>query len=183
MATIPAKQFTSRIGDPFIIRSAEPDDAAKVIAYMQAVTRESDFLLIEPDEFKMTEDEERQWIQYHLDSPGKICLVTEASGVVIGSLGCENGQRRRAVHRGTFGMSVLKEWQGQGVGRAMLECLLEWAKANPLIEKVGLGVFASNESAIRLYQKFGFVEEGRQPKDIKTGPGKYHDVILMYRFV
>ena len=65
----------------------------------------------------------------------------------------------------------------------MLECFLEWAEASPQIEKVGLEVFDSNESAIRLYRKHEFVEEGRRPKDIKIGPGKYHDVILMYRFV
>jgi RimJ/RimL family protein N-acetyltransferase len=182
MATIPPKQFTSKTGDPFIVRSAQPDDAARVIAHMHAVTSESDFLLTEPDEFTMTEDEERQWIQDHIDGPGKICLVADASGVVIGSLGCENGQRRRVAHCGTFGMAVLRDWRGQGVGTAMLQCFLEWAGASPVIEKVGIGVLASNEPAIRLYQKSGFVEEGRQPKEIKIGPGQYHDVILMYRF-
>ncbi len=60
MATIPGKQSTSKTGDPFIVRSAQPDDAAKMIDYMQAVTRESDFLLIEPGEFEMTDDEERE---------------------------------------------------------------------------------------------------------------------------
>jgi RimJ/RimL family protein N-acetyltransferase len=183
MATIPPKQFTSKTGKPFTIRSAHPDDAVALLSHAKAVAQESDFLLTEPDEFTMTEDEERQWIQDHLDSPGKICLVAEASGVVIGSLGCESGQRRRVAHCGTFGMAVLKDWRGQGVGTAMLQCFLEWAEANPVIEKVGIGVLASNEPAIRLYRKSGFVEEGRQPKEIKIGPGQYEDVILMYRFV
>jgi RimJ/RimL family protein N-acetyltransferase len=66
---------------------------------------------------------------------------------------------------------------------ALLQCFIEWGEANPLIEKVGLGVFASNEAAIQLYRKFGFVEEGRQPKEVKMGPNEYEDVILMYRFV
>lgn len=183
MGTFSPRQFTSKTGEPFTIRSAHPDDTTNVIAYMQAVTRESDFLLIEPDEFTPTEDEERQWIQDHIDGPGKICLVADASGIVVGTLGCENGQRRRVAHCGTFGMAVLKDWRGQGVGTAMLRCFLEWAEASPVIEKVGIGVLASNEPAIRLYQKFGFTEEGRQPKEIKIGPEQYHDVILMYRFV
>jgi RimJ/RimL family protein N-acetyltransferase len=80
-------------------------------------------------------------------------------------------------------MAVLRPWRSQGVGTAMLECSLEWAKANRQIEKIGLEVFDSSEPAIRLYRKYEFVEEGRRPKDIKVGPGKYHDVILMYRFV
>jgi len=45
MATIPAKQFTTKTGDPLIIRSAQPDDAVDLIAYVRAVTQESDFLV------------------------------------------------------------------------------------------------------------------------------------------
>jgi RimJ/RimL family protein N-acetyltransferase len=73
--------------------------------------------------------------------------------------------------------------RGRGVGTALLQCFIEWAEANPLTEKVGLGVFARNETAIRLYRKFGFLEEGRQPKEVKMRPNEYEDVILMYRFV
>ena len=64
----------------------------------------------------------------------------------------------------------------------MLRCFIEWAEASPLIEKIGLGVFATNEPAIALYRKSGFVEEGRQPREVKVG-SEYVDVILMYRFV
>jgi RimJ/RimL family protein N-acetyltransferase len=52
-----------------------------------------------------------------------------------------------------------------------------------LIEKIGLSVFATNLDAIRLYKRLGFVEEGRQPREIKLGPGEYADNVLMYRFV
>ena len=96
-------------------------------------------------------------------------------------LGCENGNRRRTAHRGTFGMGILKEWRGRGVGSAMLQCLIDWADSNPLIDKIGLGVFATNRPAIDLYRKRKFVEEGRQPKEVKVG-SEYVDVILMYKF-
>ena len=144
--------------------------------------QQSEHLLTEHDEFTMTEAEERKWIQDHLDGPGNICLLAEAAGVIIASLGCENGQRRRAAHRGTFGMAVLAEWRRQGVGSAMLQCFLEWAESNPVIEKVGLGVFATNRAAIALYEKCDFVAEGRLPREVKLG-AEYVDVILMYRFV
>ena len=69
------------------------------------------------------------------------------------------------------------------MGTALLQCLLNWAESNPLIEKVGLGVFSANGVAVSMYRNFGFVEEGRQPREAKLGPGQYADVILMYRFV
>jgi RimJ/RimL family protein N-acetyltransferase len=65
----------------------------------------------------------------------------------------------------------------------MLTALIGWAEASPLIEKIGLSVFATNVDAIRLYQKLGFAEEGRQPREFKIGPGEYADGVLMCRFV
>jgi RimJ/RimL family protein N-acetyltransferase len=182
MGTISPIRRTSKTGHPYTIRPACPDDAANLLVHLKTAAQQSEHLLTEPDEFTMTEAEERKWIQDHLDGPGNICLLAEAAGVIIASLGCENGERRRAAHRGTLGMAVLGEWRRQGVGSAMLQCLLEWAESNPLIEKVGLGVFATNRAAIALYKKCDFVEEGRLPREVKLG-AEYVDVILMYRFV
>ena len=71
----------------------------------------------------------------------------------------------------------------RGSGRRYSSALIGWAEVNPLIEKVGLSVFAANVDAIRLYQRLGFVEEGRQPRELKVGPGEYTDNVLMYKFV
>ncbi len=182
MGTSSAKRFTAKTGEPFIIRSARPEDALALIALRQAVTTESDYMLTEPDECGSDEEQQRQWIQEHLDGPGKLCLLAEASGALIGSLGCENGHRRRIAHRGMFGMAVRQGWRNRGVGSALLQCFLDWAASNPIIEKVNLNVFAVNSDAIRLYKRFGFVEEGRQPREIKV-EDQYVDLILMYRFV
>jgi RimJ/RimL family protein N-acetyltransferase len=65
----------------------------------------------------------------------------------------------------------------------LLQTLIDWAEANPLIEKIGLAVFANNEAAIRLYRKLGFMEEGRRPREMKLGPGQYVDDVLMCRLV
>jgi len=63
-----------------------------------------------------------------------------------------------------------------------MNAFIEWAEASS-VEKVCLSVFATNARAIALYQKFGFVEEGRRPNEVKLGPGEYVDDVLMYRFV
>ncbi len=44
-------------------------------------------------------------------------------------------------------MSVNKVWRNQGVGKALLEALIEWAEREPLLEKLRLEVFATNEHA------------------------------------
>ena len=154
-----------------------------MLDYVRSVARETPFFLIEADEFDFPEEQERKWIQDHLDRPGWLVLVAEVSGTPIGLVSVENGPHRRVAHRSTFGVSVAEPWRGQGVGTALLETLLEWATANPLIEKIGMDVFSSNETAIRLYRKMGFSEEGFKPKEIKIGREQYVDVVSMYRFV
>jgi RimJ/RimL family protein N-acetyltransferase len=80
-------------------------------------------------------------------------------------------------------MSVLKEWRERGVGRALVESLLAWGSANPLIKQIRLSVLAANEAAIRLYTTMGFVLEGRLMNQVKLDDGTYTDLILMARSV
>jgi RimJ/RimL family protein N-acetyltransferase len=183
MASIEPRALTTRSGPEITVRTAHPEDAAAILAYIRGVAQETEFFVLEPDEFPATEEKEREWVQDHLDSPGKLLLLAEAAGIIIGNVSFENGPQRRTAHRGTFGLAVVKQWRRQGVGTALLYTLLEWAAANPLIEKVGMEVFATNQTAIRLYKKLGFVEEGRRPKEVKFGPGKYVDTVVMHRFV
>lgn len=123
------------------------------------------------------------WIQEHVDNPGQLLLLAEVNGTIIGNVTFEVGAFRRTSHRGNLGISVAKQWRERGVGTALLASLLEWATESPDIEKVCLDVFATNATAIGLYRKFGFIEEGRRIKDIKRGSDDYVDTVMMYKFV
>jgi RimJ/RimL family protein N-acetyltransferase len=166
-----------------LIRNALTTDALSLLSVSSGVMQEEDYSITEPDEFVLSEEQEQEWIRAHADDPGKIILVAEVAGSVVGLLSFKNGNRRRIAHNGTLGLSIRKEWRERGLGTILLQTLLEWAEENPLIEKVCLAVLATNARAIGLYQKLGFVEEGRRPKAIKIAPGRYIDEVLMYRFV
>jgi RimJ/RimL family protein N-acetyltransferase len=183
MGSMPSRNLTTRSGKAFLIRTAQPEDAAVLMTYIARLTEESEFFVLEPDEFPATEEKERQWVEDHLNHPGRIVLLAVVDGTIVGNVNFENGPYRRVAHRGSFGIAVLKPWRGTGIGTALLRALLDWAESNPLVEKVGMDVFALNERAIRLYRRLGFVEEGRRPKDVKLGPGQYVDVVAMHRFV
>ena len=62
-----------------------------------------------------------------------------------------------------------------GVGSALLQALLDWAEDNPHIEKVSLAVFSNNRLGSALYDKFGFLEEGRRVREIKLNDDQYVD--------
>jgi RimJ/RimL family protein N-acetyltransferase len=82
-------------------------------------------------------------------------------------------------HVGTVGMGLDVAWRGQGLGRQMLQTVFDTA-GKVGIERVELQVYASNESAVKLYRKFGFVTEGVKSRARKLD-GQYDDIIMMAR--
>ena len=79
---------------------------------------------------------------------------------------------------GEIGMAVARDWRGRGVGTALIEAAVEWARERGL-HKLSLSVFAHNEAAIGLYRKVGFVEEGRRVKQYRRTSGELWDAIEM----
>ena len=73
--------------------------------------------------------------------------------------------------------------QGKGFGKALLTHLIDWAKANPNVEKIMLHVRSSNTPAVALYEKMGFIVEGVRVKMIKLTPDSYVDNIAMALWV
>jgi RimJ/RimL family protein N-acetyltransferase len=183
MGLITARPAELKQGGTILIRSARPDDAPALIAHAKDVLQEGIFGVTRVEEFNMTEAKEREWVLEHNEAAGDLVLVADSEGVIAGLLFFESGPRQRQLHRGALHMSVDRRWRGRGVGEAMLKVLLEWAKENPVIEKVGLSVLSSNTRAHGLYKKLGFIEEGRRPREVKLGKDEYVDEILMFRFV
>ena len=79
---------------------------------------------------------------------------------------------------GEFGMFVDRGWRGRGVGSALVQAAIGWARAQGL-HKLSLEVFAHNTAAIGLYRKCGFVEEGRRVKQYRRVSGELWDSIVM----
>jgi putative acetyltransferase len=71
-----------------------------------------------------------------------------------------------------------QDFQGVGLGTAMLSKLIELAKKEGL-HRIGLTVVADNKSAINLYKKFDFKIEGVKRDAYFGEDGKYHDEVLM----
>jgi ribosomal protein S18 acetylase RimI-like enzyme len=80
-------------------------------------------------------------------------------------------------HSGRLGMGVAERLRGMGIGSALVAEALRRASKNGLT-RIELEVFASNDAAIRLYLKFGFVAEGRKI-GARILDGKIDDVCVM----
>jgi len=80
---------------------------------------------------------------------------------VVGQLGLHtfpNRPRRR--HAGQIGMAVRDDWQGKGIGTALMQAAIELADRWLNLRRLELEVYTDNVPAIRLYEKFGFRIEG-----------------------
>jgi RimJ/RimL family protein N-acetyltransferase len=129
---------------------------------------------------KVKRDEEAEWLGKRLAEIEKgslLALVAELDGRIVGS--ADVSQRTPDVpvqsHVGALGIAILEKARGVGLGKMMIEELLQLSKQAGL-KVVILDMFATNTGARQLYEKVGFVEVGRIPKGIKRD-GKYIDLI------
>lgn len=165
------------------IRVACLADAQQMLKIQQEVMAEERYFISTEAEFQQTIEGQQAWIQKKLANDRDIILIAECNKTIVGWLAFQSPERKRLAHTGSFGMMVRKDQRGQGIGKRLIEALLTWAAANPLIEKVCLGVLSSNISAIALYRKMGFIEEGRKIHEIKIADNLYVDDVLMYKLV
>jgi diaminopimelate decarboxylase len=108
-------------------------------------------------------------------------LVAVGDGRVVGQLGVSRERHPATRHVATLGMAVAADRRGLGVGSALLAAAIRWARVVG-VRRLVLSVYPSNASAIALYRKFGFVEEGRLSRQSRKAYG-YEDEILMARWV
>jgi putative acetyltransferase len=123
-----------------------------------------------------------QWRKRLAEPPeGMISLVACADDEVIGQLGLHtfpHSPRRR--HVGQLGMAVRDDWQGKGVGTALMQAAVDLADKWLNLERLELDVYTDNEAAVRLYKKFGFVIEGTLVR-FAFRDGRYVDAYAMAR--
>ena len=184
MQKIKPGKFKLKNDKTVFIRNAELKDAEKLLKYVELIFTDDSFFLTTTAEAQewMNIEKTTERIQKHNDK-GKLLLLAEVDGILAGTTDISHDDKKRIRHVGQLGMSILKEYRGIGVGSALLQTAIDWAKQDPVIEKIGLGVHDTNIAAIGLYKKMGFVEEGRRIKEIKTAPNEYNDIVMMYRLV
>ena len=159
-----------------VIRSAVADDADALGDYFVAVTAQSDNLTFEPDETAMFADE-ATFLEHLETSSNALALVAEHDSKIVGSLTFIGGTRPKVKHTGDFGISVERSWWDKGIGSALMEALVKWAR-EARIGKINLQVRTDNLHAIALYRKFGFVDEAVLRHVLRIR-GAYVDLLWM----
>ncbi|MBI9012516.1 MAG: GNAT family N-acetyltransferase [Clostridiales bacterium] len=106
--------------------------------------------------------------------------LVDGEEIIAGMAGLHVSANHRLRHSGGVGIMIHKDYQGKGLGRALMNTLLDIADNWLMLVRVELTVFTDNEKAIGLYKKLGFEEEGLKRKAAIRN-GKYEDEYLMAR--
>jgi L-phenylalanine/L-methionine N-acetyltransferase len=161
-----------------IVRHAEPDD-------YQALHRIFSGPKAIAGTMQLPLPSAEAWRKRLVESPeGLFSLVACVDDEVVGSLGLETSPTRsvrwRMRHVGSIGMAVRDDWQGKGVGTALMEAALDLADSWLNLTRIELRVYVDNSAAVALYKNFGFEIEGTHRR-LAFRNGEYVDAYSMAR--
>lgn len=166
-------------GKEALLRNGDYADGTAAFENFNQTHAETDYLLAYPDENSYDPDQEAQFLEKKTKSPNEIEIVALVDGKVAGMAGIEAvGSKYKVRHRAEFGIHILKEYWGQGLGRALAEACIRCAKQAGYAQ-LELNVVAENHRAVSLYQSLGFVEFGRNPRGFNSRTTGYQELIDM----
>lgn len=166
-----------------MIREAEPLDAADLVAFLDQVGQETDFMTLDEEGIGLTASEMALFIERQAQSDNQLYLLAVLDGVIAGVLSITADQHKRVRHIGDLFIVVAKPYQNQGIGRILLEEALEWAENySQTIARLQLTVQKRNEAAVHLYMDMGFVLEGVQERGAYVND-EFVEVYLMGKLI
>ncbi len=140
---------------------------------------ETDFMLTYPDENSFTVSQESDFLKEKTESKNEIEIVAEINGKIVGTAGIEAvGRNFKVRHRADFGIGILREYRGPGIGSALTRACIECARAAGY-SQLELNVVAENKAAAALYEKLGFKEYGRNPQGFRSRITGFQELIYM----
>ncbi len=168
-------------GVEFTFRHPKKTDLNQLCDYINILSQERTFIRFQGEQVSL--DQEQEYLNQLLRKVKQneiLSILAVHDGEIAGSTDIKM-QEKTDRHIGLFGIVVKKQYRGQGLGTYLTDLAIKQAqKTLPGLEIVQLSVYANNERAIHLYEKFDFKQYGLLPDGIKLENG-YQDRIFMYR--
>ncbi|AXQ79466.1 GNAT family N-acetyltransferase [Streptococcus chenjunshii] len=166
-----------------LVEEAQPEDAGAVVALLDRVLIETEFLTKFSEETVPTEAQMAAFLSQKAESLNEICLTAKLDNDLAGILIISSDSHHRTAHIGYLFTAVLQKYWGYGVGQLLMEAAVDWAEHSQVIRRLELTVQKRNAAAVHIYKKFGFVTEGTKKRGIKTENGEFLDVYLMSKLI
>lgn len=162
---------------PAEIRDARPADAAQIVSLQEGIYREGRWFV---GNHAPSADTIRRRLQY-LNPHDSLYLVAERNRQLLGWLELNRMQPERMQHVALLTIAVGAPWRRQGLAGRLLATSYAWG-GRVGISKITLNVRARNTGAIELYEREGFLLEGREKHHFVTEDG-FEDNLIMARTI
>src|SRR5437879_11074193 len=137
---------SGRDGRSVLLRPGQMDDAESTMRNVNRIGREEVYLMLEE---VPNLKEERRWLS-GFDGQGNVLFVAVADGEVVGAGDCHAGPFPKDRHVGGIGIAIPDGWPEAGLGRRMMDRVLEWTPS-PRFSRAALAVSATTHPACRLH--------------------------------
>jgi len=164
-------------GKRIVLRRVTRRDIGSIARLWQALADERRYIASD----RVTVEQKNRWVK-SIHDRGVLWVLAEIEGEPAGSLSlARHRDSEKSKHVRGLAMGVARKYRGMGVGTALMDYAVRWARVRK-VKKIVLSVFSTNRKAIALYKKFGFTIEGTRKKQLLIH-GKYVDEIMMGRFI
>ena len=157
-----------------IIRPAKARDADAIWRILEPVFRAA-------ETYPLPADVERPAAFAYWLSPGHEVFVAEAGDAIVGTYYLRANQGGGGAHVANCGYVTAADATGRGVASQMCAHSLERAKARGFTAMQFNFVIATNERAVRLWQRMGFDIVGKLPGAFRHPTEGLVDALVMYR--
>lgn len=172
-------------GREALIRPVRSGDGADLLAMTRLVHERGEGVVRTIEELPCSVEAQRReleaWVSGPRSGPEGCMLVAQAESHVIGVGSIRRMARARMRHVGHIWLEVHPDWQGQGLGRVIMNGLIEWTRSDDGagVVRIDLSVLADNVRAIQLYESMGFVREGVRQRLVRRDDGTEIDDVMM----
>lgn len=162
-----------RFGE-FLIRKVRPGDIGSVFQQRLRVAKECDTVLSTPEE--ITERGIEAWVKDWATRNDRLFVVVELGGTVVGQLWVWFlDSKVRLAHVAEFGLEVVPEHQGKGLGKKLVDIAISWARARGAV-RIQAETLARNYPMVSILRRKGFFIEGVRHLYVNVN-GRFEDAL------
>ena len=163
---------------PVRIRDARPGDWEAIWPFFHQIVAAGETYAYDP---AMSEPEGRRtWM---VAPPARTVVATDSDGRILGTANMYANRGGRGSHVASASFMVDPQQGGRGVGRALGEHVIEWARGNGFRAIQFNAVVETNQAAVGLWRSLGFGVVGTVPEAFDHPRHGYVGLLIMHRFV
>ncbi|WP_126993507.1 GNAT family N-acetyltransferase [Thermosipho globiformans] len=159
-----------------IIEEISKSDIFNLYEYRKNILSETPFLVTTLDDL-MDFNSFKNYIHFYIENDLRNIFVAKKDNSIVGEITILIHDKKRMRHVAEFGISVLKEYRGKGIGKKLIQTAEKWA-FDKKVKRIQIEVMENNRVALNLYHSLGYKIEGRKKMAVRFDDS-FIDLIIM----